>query len=93
MNLVKHLVFWTVSRQENNFAISVYRKTTFSGVGMSFFSLCYFPFKVNSIKTLLKCAYIVSSSYHFLHRKIEFLKVFFHKNGIPQKLIDFSIRK
>ncbi|KAF2344598.1 Reverse transcriptase domain, partial [Trinorchestia longiramus] len=42
-----------VTRRENKFEVSVYRKNTFSGLGMSFFSYCTFRFKLNCIRTML----------------------------------------
>ena len=58
------------------FSTSVYRKSTFSGLGLSFFSFCSQNFKICSIKTLLYRAYRISSSYFKLHQEFNFLKKF-----------------
>ena len=42
----------TVSRMQNGFATSVYRKPTFSGKGTNFFSFIFEGYKVTAIKTL-----------------------------------------
>ena len=40
-----------ITRSNNKIRTSVYRKPTFSGQGLSFFSFCTLRFKLNSIKT------------------------------------------
>ena len=42
-----------VTKSPTNFAINVYRKPTFSGLGTSFFSFCPFVYKINSIKNFV----------------------------------------
>ena len=81
----------TTSRVNNHFEISVNRKDTFSGLGMSFFSFCPFLFKINSVKTLLYRAYSICSIYHDLHNEFQFLIDYFCKNGYPKKSIENSI--
>ena len=75
-----------VERNGNQFHCSVYRKPSFSGQGMSFFSFCDYRYKVNSIRTLINRAYNICSSYDLLHREFEFLKQFFINNGFPTKV-------
>ena len=74
-----HLPFLdcNVNRKTNCFDISVYRKNTFSGLGLCFFSFCSFNFKVNSIKTLLARAYSICSTYQNFHEELVFLRNFF----------------
>ena len=83
----------TVTKKDNKLVTSVYRKPTFSGLGISYYSFCASRFKIIAIKTLLCRAYNVSANYHFLHREFDFLKQFFHSNGFPQKPIDTKILK
>ena len=82
-----------ISRENNNFVSSVYRKPTFTGLGLSFFSFCTFRFKINSIRTLLARAYAVSSNFTILHYEFVYLKDFFTKNGYPATLIDSVIKR
>ena len=42
-----------ITRCNNKFETSVFRKETFTGLGTSYFSYCSQLFKVNAIKTLL----------------------------------------
>ena len=62
---------------------SIYRKPTFTGQGLNWFSFCPSIYKYNSIKTLLNRAYNLSSSYLSLHHEIEFLKSYFKNNNYP----------
>ena len=64
----------TVNRKDNKFVTSVYRKPTFTGLGMSYYSYCCDMFKINAIKTLLFRAYNISSNYSLMHKEFDFLK-------------------
>ena len=66
-----------ISRSNEGFHTSVYRKQSFTGLGISFFSFCQLRFKTNAIKTLLHRAYNVCSTYYSLHNEFLFLKNFF----------------
>ena len=52
-----------ITRSNNKFETSVFRKETFAGSGTSYFSYCSQLFKVNAIKTLLHRAYKISSNF------------------------------
>ena len=81
-----------VSRGDQ-FCTGVYRKKTFSGQGLSFFSFCPYIFKINSIKTLLARAYRVSSTFTALNKEFSFLAEYFFRNGYPKKLVYSQIGK
>ena len=81
-----------ISRLNNKFITSVYRKPTFSGQGISFFSFAPFLFKLNAIKTLIFRSYTICSSYHAMHSEFDFLRNFFISNGFPSNLISSVIR-
>ena len=66
-----------ISRDEYGFSTSVYRKNTFSGLGLSFFSFCSERFKTNSIKTLICRGYKICSNYINIDEEFNFLKRFF----------------
>ena len=66
-----------VSRKDSKCIISVYRKSTFAGLGTSFFSFECIKFKLNSIKTLLSRAYKIYISFVYLHDEFIFLTEFF----------------
>ena len=75
-----------ITRVNNKFQSSVFRKSTFTGLGISFFSFCTHKFKANAIKTLIHRAYRNCSTYFALHQEFEFLKSFFSNNGFPTGL-------
>ena len=70
----------------NNFTTSVFRKKTFTGLGLHFYSFTPFKYKLGALKTLIHRAYHLSSSWHHFSSEIEFLTKFFNKNGYPKKL-------
>ena len=82
-----------ICRNSNKFDTKVFRKSTFTGLGTSFFSHCYFNFKLNFIKTLVYKAYHICSSYANFHCEIEFLKTFFLNNGFPTNLFYSVVNK
>ena len=52
-----------ISRLNNKFTTSVYRKSSFTGLGMNFFSFCTPQFKINSIRTLIFRAFNICSNF------------------------------
>lgn len=81
-----------VRKTLGKFETSVYRKPTFTGLGLSFFSFSSFRFKKSSITTLLHRAYRICSNYNVLHKEFNFVKLFFKNNGFPNQLVEFSVR-
>ena len=81
-----------VQRNNNSFHTSVFRKDTFSGLGLSYFSFCCKVFKINSIKTLIHRAYSICSHQSSLYSEFNFLTEFFHCNGFPRSLVQKSIK-
>ena len=75
-----------IERTASGFTTGVYRKPTFTGQGMNFYSCCFFNFKLNSISTLIHRAYILSSNWLSFHNEICFLKKFFTNNCYPDSL-------
>ena len=82
-----------VLRRGNDFATSVFRKSTYSGLGTSFHSSCDNRFKINSIKTLISRGYKICSSYFLMHAEFLKLKKFFINNGYPKNLFESCVKK
>ena len=82
----------SVSRAYGKFTTSIFRKSSFSGLGLSYFSHCCKKFKLNVVRTLLHRAYAICSNYHLLHNEFVFLKQFFSANGYPKFLIESMIK-
>ena len=81
-----------VSRNNNKFTTSVYRKPTFSGLGTSFFNFFSFMFKLNAIKSLVFRSYSICSDYFLLQCEFQFLNNYFVSNGFPSGLVHSVIR-
>ena len=82
-----------ITRTENGFNTSVFRKTTFTGQGTNFYSSCSLTFKLNSISTLLHRAYTLTSNWQNFHNEIQFLSQFFKSNSYPPSLFYKYVRK
>ena len=72
-----------ISRCGNHFQTSVFRKSTFTGLGLNFFSHCPFIFKLNSCKTLLHRTYNLCSNWNRFHEELLVLTSYFAKNCYP----------
>ena len=84
LNFLDASIYFTGS----NFKTSVYRKDSFTGLGLNFFSFLPISYKINSIKTLFNRAYNICSSYESLHNEIVKLTDYFVSNSYPLKLIE-----
>ena len=82
-----------LSRLDNKFTTYVYRKSSFTGLGMNFFSFCTPQFKINSIRTLIFRAFNIFCNFQNIHNEFEFLKSFFKCNGFPINLVCSHIKK
>lgn len=75
------------------FYTDVYRKDTYTGLGLNFFSFVPELFKINSVKTLLHRAYNICSNWHKFHIELERLRDYFHINSYPKYLVEKQINK
>ena len=83
----------TITRENNKFVTSVYRKPTFSGVFTNFESFMPEMHKRRLIETSLYRSFRLFSSYEIFHREIETLKSIFKHNNCPQNFVNQCIRK
>ena len=81
------------SRKDNKCITSVYRKSTFKGLGTSFSSFECIKFKLISITTLLSRAYKICFSFVNLHDELIFFTEFLICNGYPETLLNCHIKK
>ena len=77
-----------VRREGSSLSTAVYRKPTFTGLGMKFTSCLPLSYKVNLVKTLVNRAYQISSSYFNFHEEVCFLKRYFCNNGFPLNVVE-----
>ena len=82
-----------ISKHNNKFVTSVYRKGTFTGLGLNFFSHCPINFKLNSCRTLLHRAFKLCSTWPKFHEEIKFLSKYFNNNCYPQYVFQNFIKK
>ena len=80
-----------LTKKQNKIEVDIYRKPTFTGQGLNWFSFCPTIYKINSIKTLLYRAYDLTSSYLNFHREINFLRNYFSKNNFTYDLFDKTL--
>ncbi len=83
----------TIYRQDGSFNTTVFRKSTFTGLGINFFSFVPDLFKINAIKTLIHRAFTHCSSWQFFHVEINKLRSFFKDNLFPTDLFDKCVKE
>ena len=81
-----------LTRSGNSISTSIYRKPTFTGLGMNFLSFIPENFKINAIKTLIYRSYHLCSNWSFIHCEFEFLTRYFQNNKYPLHLIQRNIK-
>ena len=82
-----------LTRDNNKFMTSVYRKLTFSGVFTNFGSFIPKSYKYNLLFMLLRRAFKLCSNFERFHQEIDKLKTIFENNGYPKSFFDFCIKK
>ena len=75
------------------FNFNIFRKGTFTGLGMNYLSYTFHNFKINNIKTLVHRAYHLCSTWYNFNDEIQFLLQYFKSNGYPEKVIFKVINK
>ena len=74
------------------FKTSLYRKATFSGVFMHYWSYSDQTYKKSLIDTLLFRCFSICSDYTSFHFEVENLREIFKKNSYPGGIIEQSVR-
>ena len=75
-----------ITRHNGQFFTSVYRKSTFTGLGLNFLGFSPVMYKINSIRTLVNRAYNVCSDFNLFHLDMTFLLNYFTENAYPASL-------
>ena len=81
-----------ITRHNQQFKTSVYRKPTFSGVFTHYESYVDQTYKKSLIDTLLFWCFSVCSDYTSFHLEVEKLREILKKNSYPSGIIEQSIR-
>ena len=82
-----------VCRKNNQFETSVFRKKTYTGLGMNFSSCAPTEYKRNLIGCLVYRAYNICSSYINLTEELAYLRKYFLSNGFPLCFIENNFKK
>ena len=83
----------SITRTENKFTMSIFRKKTYSRVYLNFHSHLPTDYKKGLISTLWHCSYNVCSDYPSFHQEVLFLKSVWQKNSFPLFFIDKCVKK
>lgn len=83
----------SISRKDNNFVTSVFRKPTYTGLTTKFDSFIPLKFKSNLVSILIYRAFKISSNYFVMVKEFEFIKEILRKNGFPLYYIQKIINK
>lgn len=81
-----------ISKENNKFNTSIYRKDSFTGLGIKFNSFIPRNYKINVIKCLVNRAFRICSNITFFDSEIKFLKQFFINNKFPLHVINNIFR-
>jgi hypothetical protein len=82
-----------VTRNNKLFQTSVYRKETFTGLGMRYDSFIPFSYKLNLIGCLINRAFHLCSSALNFSNELDYLREYFLPNIFPKKLVDETFAK
>ena len=82
-----------ISRENNRFNTTVYRKPTFSGLYSNFSSFMPMLYKKGLLKTLFHRAFMICCDWDRFHSEVSFLKKTFRKNKFPTNFIEKIIRE
>ena len=72
---------------------TVYRKPTYTGLGLNYLSFIPHIFQLNSIKTLLNRAYNLCSTYEHFDEEVNKLREYFLRNSYLSFLFDRILRQ
>jgi len=72
-----------ISRDNNYFTTSVYRKPTYTGLTTKFSSYIPIKYKGNLVSILIYRAFKISKNYHIFHQEVEFIISILKLNSFP----------
>ena len=82
-----------ITRTENSFQTSIYRKPTFTGLSTKFTSFIPIQYKRNLVSTLIYRAFNICSTYLNFHSEVTYLRKLLFNNGFPYNFTDTHIGK
>ena len=82
----------SIHRCSQQFITNVFRKDSYTGLGLNFYSFCPDIYKLNSCKTLVNRAYKVCSNWLTFSQELETLKKYFHQNNYPSHIFQKTVK-
>jgi hypothetical protein len=82
-----------ISRTDNGFATSVYRKPTFTGQFMNYNSFLFGDYKINLIQCLLYRSFKICSNFNLLRSEVGYTTRLLQQNQFPLSTIQSTIKK
>ena len=76
-----------ISKNGHRFETDLFRKNTFTGLGMNYESAVSNRYKYNLVECLVDRAFKICSSISKFNSEINFLKRYFYLNGFPNKFV------
>ena len=83
----------TFSKIDDTFKTFVFRKKTFTGLGMKFDSFVPHQFKTNLISCLIKRAFKIYSKETAFNAELSYLQIYFTQNNFPANFVSKLLRK
>ena len=83
----------TVSKIDDTFKTSVFRKKTFTGLGIKFDSFVPHQFKTNLISCLIKRAFKICSEETSFNAELSYLQKYFTPNNFPVNFVSKMFKK
>ena len=81
-----------ITNDGDQFCIFVFRKETAIGLFTNYLGFTPFSYKVGLVRTLLHCAFMISSSWFLFHEEIVKIKHYLEKNSYPLGFVDKQIK-
>ena len=78
---------------QTSFSLNVFRKRTFTGLGLNFHSYTYRNFKINNIRTLIFRAYRLCTTWIDFNTEVTFLIKYFKDNGYPENIVYSTVKR
>ena len=82
-----------IDKSDVDLDISIYRKQTYTDLGVNFLSACNMKYKLNTFNTFFYRAYKLTSNYLNFHKEITYLENFFKNNGFHPNLFYKQLRQ
>ena len=82
-----------IDKSDDDLNINIYRKPTYTDLGVNFLSACNMKYKLNTFNTFFYRAYKLTSSYLNFHKEITYLENFFKNNGFHPILFYKQLRE